>query len=174
MPFNNPYINTAGQFGAYNPSTVAQYPGQQVAPAYQGQFGQTAQQSIHGFIYVTGLDGAKAYPMPPNSEVPLFDSTDDVIYLKTTDGAGFPTITICDVYKRGDASGDSGEYVTRDELDRTYRDLAGQLEQVRGEINELVPTSAAAAAGTEQSTADKAGNGRRSTRRSKAGASEQQ
>ena len=172
MPFNNPYINTAGQFGAYQPM-------QQMPVVQQSQVGQympqgAAQQPIHGFIYVTGLDGAKAYPMPPNSEVPLFDSTGDVLYIKTTDGAGFPTIVTCDVYKRGDADADSGEYVTRDELDHAYRDLAGQLDQMRGEINELVPTSAAAAAGTEQSTADKAGNGRRSTRRGKAGASEQQ
>ena len=170
-PYPNPYL---GNYGAYQP--MQQPMAQLQAGQYASQgIGQMAQQApVHGFIYVTGLDGAKAYQMPPNSEIPLFDSTDDVIYLKTTDGAGFPTITICDVYKRGDADADQGEYVTRDELDRAYRDLAEQLDRMRGEVNELVPAAAAATAATEQSAADKAGNGRRSTRRGKAGASEQQ
>lgn len=36
---------------------------------------------------VTGLEGAKAYQMPPNSTVALFDNNDDLMYIKTTDGA---------------------------------------------------------------------------------------
>lgn len=43
-------------------------------------------------IRVTGMDGAKAYQMPPNSVVPLFDADNDIMYIKSTDGAGFPTI----------------------------------------------------------------------------------
>lgn len=165
MPYPNPYLNN---LGAYQPMQ------QQVGQYTPQGMGQMAQPPVHGFIHVTGLDGAKAYPMPPNSEVPLFDSTDDVLYIKTTDGAGFPTIRVCDVYERGTSDGDQVEYVTRDELDRTYRDLAGQLDRIRGEINELVPTATAAAAAAEQGPADKAGTGRRSARRGKAGASEQQ
>lgn len=58
---------------------------------YQQQ--QYQQQPVHGFVYVTGMDGAKAYQMPPNSEMPLFDSTsENRMFIKTTDGAGFPTI----------------------------------------------------------------------------------
>ena len=41
---------------------------------------------------VTGIDGAKAYQMTPNSTVALFDNNEDIMYIKTTDGAGFPTI----------------------------------------------------------------------------------
>ena len=40
-------------------------------------------------IRVTGMDGAKAYQMPPNSVVPLFDADNDIMYIKSTDGAGF-------------------------------------------------------------------------------------
>lgn len=43
-------------------------------------------------IRVTGLDGAKAYQMQANSAVALFDGNEDIFYIKTTDGAGFPTI----------------------------------------------------------------------------------
>jgi outer membrane receptor protein involved in Fe transport len=45
-----------------------------------------------GLIRVTGIDGAKAYQMRPNSTVALFDANNDYFYIKTTDGAGFPTI----------------------------------------------------------------------------------
>lgn len=38
---------------------------------------------------VTGMDGAKAYQMPPNPVVPLFDADNDIMYVKSTDGAGF-------------------------------------------------------------------------------------
>lgn len=41
---------------------------------------------------VTGIEGAKAYQMAANSIVALFDSNDDIFYVKSTDGAGFPTI----------------------------------------------------------------------------------
>lgn len=61
------------------------------------QFQQRAQmqpgmQQGMQLIRVTGMDGAKAYQMPPNSVVPLFDADNDNMYVKSTDGAGFPTI----------------------------------------------------------------------------------
>lgn len=56
-----------------------------------GQFPQFygRQESL---IRVTGYEGAKAYQMMPNSTVALFDGNDDIMYIKTTDGAGFATI----------------------------------------------------------------------------------
>ncbi len=47
---------------------------------------------VNNLIRVTGIDGAKAYQMQPNSTVALFDSSEDLLYVKSTDGAGFPTI----------------------------------------------------------------------------------
>ena len=43
-------------------------------------------------ITVTGENGANAYAMAPNSRIPLFDTTDSVVYIKTTDGAGYATV----------------------------------------------------------------------------------
>lgn len=48
--------------------------------------------TINQLIRVTGIDGAKAYQMSANSTVALFDSGSDVMYIKSTDGACFPTI----------------------------------------------------------------------------------
>ena len=50
------------------------------------------QGSNNQLIRVTGIDGAKAYQMAANSTVALFDSNEDIMYVKTTDGAGFGTI----------------------------------------------------------------------------------
>lgn len=50
------------------------------------------QQPIQGLIKVTGIEGARAYQLPPNSSMPMFDATQDIMYVKTTDGGGYPTI----------------------------------------------------------------------------------
>lgn len=66
-------------FGNYNP--------------YMPQpFTMDPQRNQMQLIRVTGMEGAKAYQMPPNSVVPLFDADNDIMYVKSTDGAGFPTI----------------------------------------------------------------------------------
>lgn len=44
-------------------------------------------------IRVHGEEGAKAYSLPPNSSVLLLDETQSVVWLKMTDGAGYPTVT---------------------------------------------------------------------------------
>ena len=44
-------------------------------------------------VKVNGEGGAKAYQMPPNSSALLLDETQPIIWLKTTDGAGYPAIS---------------------------------------------------------------------------------
>ena len=43
-------------------------------------------------VPVHGIDGAKAYPLGANCRAPLFDDSDDVFYIKSTDANGFPTV----------------------------------------------------------------------------------
>lgn len=43
-------------------------------------------------IRVHGFEDAKSYSMGANCRVPLFDDTDDILYVKSTDQNGFPTI----------------------------------------------------------------------------------
>ena len=80
---------------------------------------QPPPQPRDGLIRVTGMDGARAYQMPPNSAVALFDGGQDVFYVKTTDGAGFPTIRAYSFQpmEQAQAMG-STEYVTRDEFEQ--------------------------------------------------------
>ena len=48
-------------------------------------------------IKVNGRGGAEAYQMPPNSQVLLLDETQPVLWLKQTDGAGYPSLTAYDI-----------------------------------------------------------------------------
>ena len=41
---------------------------------------------------VNGFGGADAYQLPPNSSVLLLDQEKPVVYMKTTDGGGYPSV----------------------------------------------------------------------------------
>ena len=87
---------------------------------YQPSYGQSAAymaQPVNGLVSVTGIDGAKAYQLPPNSSMPLFDANDDILYLKTTDGAGFPTIRTFSFAPVEEHPEATAEYVTREDFD---------------------------------------------------------
>lgn len=74
----------------YNP----QYGGYQQNP-YQARFNSMQGDTTprYDIVKVNGENGAKAFNLPPNSSVLLLDETAPIIWLKTTDGAGYPTIT---------------------------------------------------------------------------------
>ena len=57
-------------------------------PYYNNYF-QPQRQEL---IKVNGLEGAKNYPLSPGSTVPLFDAESDIMYIKTMDAGGFPSI----------------------------------------------------------------------------------
>ena len=70
--FQNPYASLLGQTPYYN-----QPMNNQLFP----------QQITQNLIRVNGIEGAKAYQMSANSTVALFDTNEDIMYIKSTDGA---------------------------------------------------------------------------------------
>ncbi len=89
-----------------------------VQPYYQPTVPIPQQQTAPGLIQVTGMEGAKAYPLAPNSEVALFDSSRDVFYVKRTDAGGYPTIQAYQFAPMQEAAQTPEmEYVTRAEFD---------------------------------------------------------
>lgn len=44
-------------------------------------------------VKVNGEGGAQAFQMSPNSSILLLDETAPIVWLKTTDGAGYPSLT---------------------------------------------------------------------------------
>lgn len=119
MPPQGPYIDPqTGQWVVPTPGQIS---------SQNGQHGP-AQAPQDGLIRVTGMQGAKAYQMPANSRAALFDDTDDIVIIKMTDGAGFPS------YRRArlDWLPDEPESdsVTRKEFD----DLRNSIIELKGLI----------------------------------------
>lgn len=61
---------------------------------YQPQQAQTSR------IWVSGEAGARAYLVGPNSSVDLWDSEAPVIYVKSADASGMPSMKIVDYVAR--------------------------------------------------------------------------
>lgn len=106
----NPYLQVP--YGASMP----QYPQRMMWPQ------TSAQGAPRQLVRVSGMDGARAYQMAPNEVVALFDEGDDILYVKSTDGAGFPTIRRFRFREEADAAPSapapvSTDYVTRAEFD---------------------------------------------------------
>ena len=87
---------------------------------YQPQMG--AYPTPQTLTRVTGIEGAKAYQMAPNSVVALFDGDNDVFYVKSTDGAGFPTIKAFS-FAPLETTPAQAEFVTRQE----FEELKGMI-----------------------------------------------
>ena len=63
--------------------------------SFKAQY-QTPQMPQNPFIWVQGEEAAKAYLVAPNSTVVLWDTEKHVIYIKSADQAGVPTMRILD------------------------------------------------------------------------------
>ena len=92
---------------------------------YYPNFQQPTQ--LQQLIKVNGIDGARAFQMSPNSSVALFDINADLIYIKSTDGAGFPTIDTYKFTRVEEKSVPEVEYVSKEEM-------MEEIEKLRKEI----------------------------------------
>ena len=89
-------------------------------------------------LRVNGIDGAKAYPTMPNSVVALFDANEDLMYIKSTDAANYPTI---DTYKfekiKPESLDSKTDYVTRKE----FLEFKEELLNAKQSISKSISTS---------------------------------
>lgn len=115
--FQNPYASLMAQNQYYNqPMNNQQF------------FQQEPQQSL---IRVNGIDGAKAYQMPANSTVALFDNNEDIMYVKTTDGAGFPSVRSFKFVEMTQETKQSEkvDYISREEFEEFKKELMNNGKQ---------------------------------------------
>lgn len=93
---------------------------QPMIPQYQAQQVQQQNQQ-QGLIWVQGEQAAKSYLVAPGSTVQLWDSEEKVIYLKSADASGMPSMKVLDYTIRGEATAAQAapakEYATKEELD---------------------------------------------------------
>lgn len=117
----------------YQPMQMYQAPQQQVG----AQMSSPNQQS--GIIWVQGEAGAKSYLVAPNTTVQLWDSEEQVIYLKSADASGMPSMKILDYTIRTENSASTAVqlngdiYISKDEL----KAVQAKIEAIQDEIEEL-------------------------------------
>ena len=78
--------------------------------------------------WVQGENAAKSFPVAPNTSVPLFDSEANVIYIKSADASGMPSIKILDYTVRDNTARKAeiqaqADFVTRNELAEMQREI---------------------------------------------------
>ena len=131
---------------AYNNTFPVNYQPQQYYPqTYQPV--QTSQMSYsggnnqsNGLIWVIGESAAKSYYIPPNSTIALWDSENPIVYLKTTDASGMPSMKTLDYTIREYSNAtqqvpqvvatQDEEYITRDEFADFESRIMKQIEKV--------------------------------------------
>lgn len=121
MPYN-PYANSMAAL--YDQAMLDNLAQLRQQAAYQSQMmGQREQQS--SMIWVQGETGAKSYLIAKGNTVPLWDSENQVIYIKSVDVSGIPSMRILDYTERTapckpplqTAQQPDVEFVTRAEFD---------------------------------------------------------
>ena len=109
----------------------------------QGQMQNQPQQQPQmnsGIIWVQGEAAAKSYPIAPNSSVPLWDSEANVIYIKSADMSGMPSIkildyTMRDVAPRAAEIQPQSDFATKDDisiLEKEISSLKSKFERMSG------------------------------------------
>lgn len=140
MAYPNIYNN--GYQNAYNP-----YYGQ-VPMQNTPNIGMTQQQSQMGQkqsnrVWVQGEAGAKSFLVAPNSEVELWDSERQSIYIKTADMNGIPSTVTLDYVIRDNNQSNQINNQSNNQLDNfaTKDDIAvlqGKMEEIKQSIDSIV------------------------------------
>ena len=102
------------------------YPTQSNAFQNVGNVGANQQNSF--VQWVQGENAAKSFPIAPNTSVPLFDSEANVIYIKSADASGMPSIKILDYTVRDSEprraeTAPQSDFVTHNELADIQREI---------------------------------------------------
>ena len=107
MAWNNPYLN------AFNPA----------APGFAPPYAPQPQQMQ--VVRVNGRPGADAFVMGPNCSALLLDESGALVWLCTTDGAGYKTISPYDITPHQDAPAPD------------FSSLESRIKRLEGFMNEL-------------------------------------
>lgn len=139
----NPYMQTSGWGNAayqQNPmgSYQMQYPQQAQLPAQ----GSPLASNVLGY-QADGEIGAKAFPMPNGATGPvvIWDTTDNVFWMRTFNQAGFPNQLekyrfvreeIAPSLPSGQNGVDTSQMVTRDEFNQLNQKIDDVMNSIRG------------------------------------------
>lgn len=114
--------------------------GQYQIPSYQQGVQSVAPQpqpNGNGLIWVQGEEGAKAYLVANGNTVVLWDSENPVIYLKSADNSGMPSMRILDWTERNTSpktplqstENQQRDFITRDEFNALEEKLDSYINK---------------------------------------------
>ena len=139
MPYNS-YFPVGYQPTYYQQPQYAYQNQAQTVPSVQPTQPQ-AQQMTSGIIWVQGEAGAKSYLVAPNTTVQLWDSEENVIYIKTADSSGMPSMKILDYTIRESNSipkpKDNIDYVTKTEFQEMKSGFEQTIDEMQSTINQM-------------------------------------
>lgn len=84
-------------------------------------------------VYVNGIAGANAYNIPPNSMVALFDQNSDIMYIKTSDGAGYSSVKEYSYTEIQNNQPTVGNFVTQEEFNQFKQEVLNGKQSVQPE-----------------------------------------
>lgn len=117
-------------------------------PTYQTQQNQPMQNN-QGLIWVSGEAGAKAYLVAPNTTVQLWDSEENVVYIKSADSSGMPSMKILDYKIRGNTPESSikerrEDFATKEDiyaLQNKYAEIERKIAEIGGTHESVVQSN---------------------------------
>lgn len=107
---------------------------------------QLNNQPVNNVFRVTGPESARAYSIPPKSNVVLFDAENPIFYWKTTDDAGYPTPLRAFKFEEIQLNEqlqlqstieqiDTSNFVTKDDLDAVKENVVEIKNLLEGLVN---------------------------------------
>ena len=118
----NPFYNGYMPAG-FNPSTTPApiYPNQ---PTSSQNATQQSTRKNTNKVYVSSIEGARSYPLAPNSELMFCDDTTDIVYDVVVDETGQRTITTLDVkIHEEEPPVDMTKFATKDDIAKLREEL---------------------------------------------------
>ncbi len=131
---------------AYNNVFPASYQPMYYAPQQQQNYVPQQQQAgaQNGIIWVQGEAGAKSYLVAPNNTVQLWDSENQVIYLKSADASGMPSMKVLDYTIRDAQNAQNGvlsskvdtstDYALKSDLGAIWREIKALQKKLEEEV----------------------------------------
>lgn len=122
-------------YGSIYPATYQPMYYQQPTMQQPQMQNQVSQMNNSSMIWVQGEAGAKSYLVAPNNTVQLWDSEAQVIYLKSADASGMPSIKILDYTIRDNDQPtphvmEDHSYATKQEVENLAEELASMKRRL--------------------------------------------
>ena len=145
MAYNQPYYN-GGYYPQYQngavPDMLNQYKGQYQQPIMQQPMVQQMQTptQTNDMIWVLNENEATSYPVAPNNSVVLWDKNEPIIYVKSVNNQGMPSMRVLYFEERNATPSNSPKNAPK-----THECTCGnkfatkeQLNALEGKINDIL------------------------------------